>query len=260
MFRSIWLFVCAIACAAQTPANASKAPPADVDKALRARITEFYQDFVAGKFRQAEALVAEDTKDFYYGMNKARYLSFEIQKIEYSDNFTRANAIILSEQYVMFPGFADKTLKLPSQSTWKLVDGQWYWYIDPEAVAQTPFGKMRLGQLNPGSSAQPAVPPKIPTVQDLAFIFKQVKADKDAVSVKPGETAQVTITNTAQGQVSITVLEAPAKVEAKLERPNIEAGGKMQLTIQAANDAKAGVVSLRVDQTNQVIPIQVTIQ
>ena len=259
MFRSVALFLCAIAGSAQTPANPSKTPPPDVDKALRARITEFYQDFVEGKFRQAEALVAEDTKDFYYGMNKARYVSFEIQKIDYSDNFTHARAIILSEQYVMLPGFADKPLKLPSQSTWKLVDGQWYWYIDPDAVAQTPFGKVPLVQLNPSASAPPT-PPKIPTAQDLAYIFKQVKADKDAVNLKPGEPAQVTITNTAQGQVSLTVLEAPAKVEAKLEHANIAAGGKIELTIRAESDAKPGVVSLRVDQTNQVIPIQVTIQ
>lgn len=38
-----------------------KAPP-NVDEALRARITEFYQYFVDGKFRDADGLVADDSK------------------------------------------------------------------------------------------------------------------------------------------------------------------------------------------------------
>src|ERR1039458_2187897 len=39
-------------------------PPADVDAALRARVLEFFDLHVKGEFRKAEALVAEDTKDF----------------------------------------------------------------------------------------------------------------------------------------------------------------------------------------------------
>src|SRR5260370_24279308 len=69
-----------------------KAPP-DVDEALRARITGFYQAHVDKKFRQADQFVAEDTKDFYYESNKPAYLSFNIGKITYSENFTKAKAI-----------------------------------------------------------------------------------------------------------------------------------------------------------------------
>src|SRR5262252_4422911 len=112
MFRSIALCVCAASCLAQSPADLFNRPPADVDKALRVRITEFYQDHVDGKFRQAEALVAEDTKDFFYSANKPKYLSFEIQRIDYSDGFTRAKATVLCEQYVLMPGFTDKPLKV----------------------------------------------------------------------------------------------------------------------------------------------------
>jgi len=55
--------------------NPFNRPPADVDQALRARITEFFQFHVTGEYRKAEALVAEDTKDYFYDHNKPKYLS-----------------------------------------------------------------------------------------------------------------------------------------------------------------------------------------
>src|SRR4051794_2499147 len=81
-------------------------PPVEVDKALRERVQQFFDLHVKGQFRQAEALVAEDTKDFFYKGNKPRYLSCELSKIDYSDNFTKANAVMICEMYIMMPGFA----------------------------------------------------------------------------------------------------------------------------------------------------------
>jgi hypothetical protein len=43
----------------------------EVDPARSARIGEFYQEQVGGKFRQAEALVAEETKDYFYSPSQA---------------------------------------------------------------------------------------------------------------------------------------------------------------------------------------------
>lgn len=258
MFRPIALLVCVSACFAQTPADLFNKPPADVDRALRARISEFYQDHVDGKFRQADALVAEDTKDFYFQSNKPKYLSFEIQRIEYSEGFTRAKATILCEQYVMMPGFSDKPLKVPTPSTWKLVDGQWYWYVDQDALRETPFGKMTPGPFGPGGA--PSRLPAIPNGKDMAFILSQVKADKPAVSLKQGEPQQVTLTNSAQGSVTISLTGTVPGVDIKLDRMNLGAGEKAVVTLQAGNNAKPGVLSLRVEQTNQVIPIQVKIE
>ena len=254
MIRVIGILGCCVCCFAQAPGDLFNKPPADVDRALRARIDEFYQDHVEGKFRQADALVAEDTKDFYFASNKPKYLSFDIQRIDYSEGFTRAKAIILCEQYVMMPGFADKPLRVPTPSTWKLVDGQWYWYVDQTAVRQSPFGLMKPG---PGAgSGLPAVP----DAKAMAFIYTQVKADKSVVSLKPGGEEQVTLTNNAQGTVSIELTGALPGVDVKLDRMNIGAGEKGILTLRASKDAKPGVLSLRVEQTNQVIPIQVKIE
>ena len=258
MFRLIALLVCVASCFAQAPADLFNRPPADVDRALRARITEFYQDHVDGKFRQADALVAEDTKDFYFASNKPKYLSFEIQRIDYSDGFTRAKATLLCEQYVMVPGFTDKPLKVPTPSTWKLVDGQWYWYVDPEALRESPFGKRQPGPA--GATGAPPSLPAIPSAKDMTFIFSQVKADKPAVSLKRGAPEQVTLTNGAQGLVTLSLTGTLPGVDVKMDRMNLGAGEKAVVTLQSGNNARPGVLSLRVEQTNQVIPIKVTIE
>ena len=87
----------------QQPADLfTKAPPA-IDEALRDRISKFFQCQVDGKPRQAEQYVAEESKDYYYEMQKPRYLSFEIRNISYSDEFTKAKAMIAVEMTVNIP-------------------------------------------------------------------------------------------------------------------------------------------------------------
>ena len=58
-------------CVGQTSTPPADAPPPEVDQALSARIGEFYQDQVGGKFRQAETLVAEETKEYFYSASQA---------------------------------------------------------------------------------------------------------------------------------------------------------------------------------------------
>jgi hypothetical protein len=238
----------------QTAHDALNRPPAEVDRALRARITEFYDYHVKQQFRKAEDLVAEDTKEFFYSHNKPAYLSFEIKNIEYSDHFTKAKAIILCEQYVMFPGFADKPVKIPTPSTWKLENGKWYWYIDPDSLRESPFGKMTPG---PHTSSGP-VPASIPT--DVGWVMKQVKADRQQLLLAAGESALVNISNGAPGLMSITVLPAPAGLEASVDHKSLKPGEQVVLTVKAGDTAKSGIINIRVDQTQEVIPIQVTIK
>jgi hypothetical protein len=260
MFRFILFAIFATGSFAQNAGDAFNKPPADVDQALRARITEFYDLHVKGEFRKAEALVADDTKDFYYSANKTKYLSFDIARIDYSDNFTRAKATVVCEQYIMLPGFLGNAMKVPTPSTWKLVDGTWYWYVDPESLRMTPFGKMTPG---PPKESTPApatkVIPEIPTtVPD--FIYQQVKVDKTSVTLKTGDSEQVTITNSAPGPMNISLTGSVPGVNVKLDRTVLNAGEKAVLTLKAEYDAKSGVLSIQVEQTNQVIPIQVAIK
>jgi hypothetical protein len=233
-------------------------PPADVDAALRARVQEFFDLHVKGQFRKAEELVAEDTKDFFYSHNKPKYLSCELSRIDYSENFTKANAVIVCAQYIMMPGFADHPMKVPTPSTWKLENGKWVWYVDQDALLNTPFGRMKSG---PSPATGAATPPpslaSIPTSAD--FLFHQIQLDKNAVSLKAGESVEVTIANGAPGAMSVSVPAALPGLEAELDKSTLPAGGKATLTLRAAKGAKSGVLNVQVEQTMQMLPIRITI-
>jgi len=245
----------AIACFAQNPADLFNKPPAEVDQALRERMTEFFDLHVKKQFRKAEELVAEDTKDFFYSHDKPAYLSFEIKDITYSENFTKAKATVLCEQRVMLPGFADKPVKFPIPSTWKVENGKWVWYVDQEALRQSPFGKMTAG---PNASGAPGLPASIPS--DFSFILKQVRVEKDSLELKQGETAQVTITNSAPGQMNIALVEVPQGVQAKLDHGDLKAGEKVALTLRAGDQPASGVIRIRVAQTDEILPIQIVVK
>jgi hypothetical protein len=259
MLRLILLAVFASGSFAQNAGDASSQPPPDVDKALRARMTEFYDLHVKGEFRKAEALVADDTKDLYYSSDKTKYLSFEIKRIDYSDNFTRAKATVMCEQYLMMPlpGLLGKPVKVPMPSAWKLVDGTWYWYVDLDSGRTDPFGN-KLGSPRVSAPAITSIPEIPTTVPD--FIYQQVKADKASVALKAGESERVTITNGAPGAMNISLTGSVPGVEVKLDRTVLNTGEKAVLTVRAGHDAKPGVLSIQVEQTNQVIPIQVVIR
>src|SRR3954468_7432614 len=149
MHRIALFAVFATALFAQNAAKPAPKPPAAVDEALRARITEFFHYHITEEYRKAEKLVAEDSQDFFYVHNKPHYLSFEIKTIAYSDNFTKAKVSVLCEQFFNGIGFSGKPLKSPPTSTWKIEDGKWMWYVDQDELAKGPFGKMA----NAGSKA-----------------------------------------------------------------------------------------------------------
>lgn len=232
-------------------------PPAEVDAALRARVLEFFDLHVKGQFRKAEELVAEDTKDFFYSGNKPKYLGCDLSKIDYSDNFTKANAVMVCEMYIMMPGFADRPMKVPTPSAWKLVDGKWYWWVDQDALRNTPWGRMTPGAYPTKGAAAP--PPSIANFPTAESLFKQIQLDKNSVSLKGGESAEVTISNGAPGLTSLSVPAPLPGVEAKLDKSTVLAGGKAVLTLRAAKGAKSGVLNVQVEQTGQLLPIQITI-
>ncbi len=258
MHRFTLLAVFAAVCFAQADDPFKPKPPAEVDQALRARIQEFFDLHVKGQYRKAEELVAEDTKDYYYTHDKPKYLSCEISRVEYSDKFTKANAVVTCERYVMLPGFSDHPMKVPGGSTWKLVDGKWYWYVDQDALLNTPFGKMKAGDF-PSNGSRPAPPSinNIPTTGD--FLMSQVKIDPDAVRLKAGGSVEVLFHNTAPGPVDLVVFQKLRGIEAKFDHAKLHSGESATLVLKADKTAKSGVVTVQVEQTTQSLPIQVTI-
>ncbi len=245
---------------AQSPADLFQKAPPDVEEALRPRVQQFFQYHVDGKFRLAETLVAEDSKDFFYSANKPRYLSFEISKIEYSDEFTKAKATVICEMFIPVLGFTTTPMKVPIPSHWKLVDGVWYWYVDTSKLNETPFGTMKPGPNGGGAAGLPA-PPTPETAKQL--LAGAVRVDKSSVQFKPGVNAtdHVTIENHMPGKITLA-LNSPAgdSLELKLDRTALNAGEKAVLLVHAKPETPPHprTVNVRVVETNQVLPVKIS--
>jgi hypothetical protein len=140
------------------PARNSADPqaPPKVDRALRARVTQFLNYHVTGEFRKAETLVAKDSKDIFYNRSKPRYMSCKgITSIHYSENFTKAYVTAMCALPVVIQP-SDNELQsdstalpwsaptVPLPSMWKLEGGKWFWYIDKELDRKSPFGTMPI--------------------------------------------------------------------------------------------------------------------
>lgn len=256
------LLLWAAVCLAQDPAALFEKAPPDIDEALRARITKFYQAHVEGKFRAADALVAEDSKDAFFEADKTRCRSFNLMSVKYSDSFSRAVAVIACETDFPMPMGRPMAVKMPVRSQWKTVDGQWFWYLDPvsDKEAVTPFG-IRKPQ-NPQQPAAAAAPRVAP--MDIETVFKQVKTDKQEVSFDPSAKGvnRVVVTNQMLGSISVS-LDPPVLegLDLKLDRTSLGQGESAVLSIayEPAKNRKpsAAVVRVIVSPLGQALPIQI---
>jgi hypothetical protein len=258
MWKVLTVLVTASCLWGQNPADLfHKAPPA-VDEALRARISKFFQAHVDGKFRLAEPLVAEESKDFFYSTNKPKYLGFEIRDIAYSDDFKLAKATVVTKMVIMAPGFLDKPVPVPVPSRWKLVNGDWYWYVSEDDLNMTPFGKMKAGNGGSGSGSTPA----IPGPEEAARLLKAVKPDKDEIELKAREASsgEFTIVNGMPGHVTLSLdpVRYPG-VAARIDTTDLEAGAKAHVTVEwtpGAAPARQINLMVRVQPTNQYIRLR----
>jgi hypothetical protein len=270
MMRVLPLFLAAAALFGQTAAAPENAP-AEVDAALRARAMEFYQLEIDGKFGQALRLVAEDTKDLFVGSSKPAYQSFQIQKIRYSDNFSKAEVLGLVTRLLPIEGFMGHPLPTKMTSRWKLENNQWCFYVDPQKdLPATPFGRpMPPGMMPPGMPA-PTLGPSAATVsqppmpKNLANP-RSLLANKTEVQLaSPGpSTVQVAISNPSPWPVGLTVADPKvAGLTVKLDRLTIKPGEKALLGITSSADMQIPkmpiTVLIKVPQANQTIPIKVS--
>ncbi|MEQ1886221.1 MAG: hypothetical protein ABL967_14240 [Bryobacteraceae bacterium] len=128
---------------AQGPAADSPKPPADVDSALRARAKEFLQYNVDGNYRKAYDMVAEDSRDFYFGMAKPKYSMFEISDVAFSENFTKALVKGTVKRPVPFMG-QNVEMPMPISDSWKLESGKWMWVQPQTKTVSTPMGEVPI--------------------------------------------------------------------------------------------------------------------
>ncbi|MGA3018555.1 MAG: hypothetical protein ABSF62_15645 [Bryobacteraceae bacterium] len=260
-FRIAIAVLLAAACFAQTTPPDAPKPPAGVDQALRARVNEFYGLLLKRDFRKAEALIAEDTKDYYYGIGKPDFTKFELLEIRYSDDFTHATAIVQCTQKVVQPGFplSEWNLKIPS--AWKLENGNWYWYVSQTEV-MTPVGivkKVEAGNGAGGSApATDGGPPKVvPKPPD--FAYGKVAADKNMVTLEENKAEKVTIVNGSTGEIRLS-MPKQLGLDLQLEPAVLLAGEKAVLTVRALRDSVSGVVYVEVIPTGEIVAVKVEVK
>ena len=216
----------------QNPAALFDKAPAGIDEALRARITKFYQFHVEGKFRAADELVAEESKDAFFAADKTRCRSFEILKVNYSDDFTRATAAVACDTDLVLP-VGSFPVKMPIGSKWKTVAGQWMWYTDPVSKAGTPTPIGLNSPVSVSPPAQAATPAFAPV--DLATVPNLVKADRQQVTFDPATAGEqrVVVTNGMPGGVALRI--EPAQLEGfemSFDRTSLEQGQSATLSIR----------------------------
>ena len=187
---------------AAATAFAQQQPPeaAAAEAAVRSRAQEFFQMQVDKKYRQAESMVADESKDAYYDGRKFNIKSFDIQKIVLSDNNTRAQVTMKAKVTLMMAGAGTVDLDVPSTTDWKRQGDQWVYVIAPDI--ETPFGKM-----NPqaGQAAAPTLD-KTGKAPDIKSLMNAVKLDREMILMTSGSSEVATITNDLPGEV---ILEMP---------------------------------------------------
>jgi len=236
-----------------SPIFAQPKPPKPVDEALRARVNEFYEYHVTEEYRKAEKMVAADSADLFYVRQKPKYESFEIKTIEYRDNFKTAKVTVTVEAYMHGVGFEGQKLKTPSVSSWKVVDGIWCWYVDPEELARGPFGK----SANAGTKPVPGTPvPEMKVPDTPAMALGLLMVDKESVVVKPGITETVTITNGSAGTVGLEVQQVLPDIKITLDKKSLNRGEKAVATLVCGDNPHGGEIGFLVMPTQEVIHVQ----
>src|SRR5690242_16159365 len=265
MHRALLLFLLAtVTLRAQTPSESLDKPPQDIDDALRSRIQQFYDYHVAGKYRQAERLVAEESKDDFYILSKPELKSFKIARIEYSDKFTKAKVVIVGATPVLLPMAGGKIMDMPFASYWKIEDGEWCWYYNKEAARHTPFGDVKTPsetKTGNGPTSRPA-PPNV-TIEALQ---SALKVDRTQIDLAPGKPQSIKVTNTLPGPASLSV-DSPLRplaqtgITATFDKKNLTGNDSAVLTLSVGPDARVGLVPIMITvaPTNQVLNLTIKV-
>jgi len=242
---------------------AQQKPSPEVDQALRARITQFHQAYVDGKFRVAEQLVAEDSRDFFFEIEKQRYEAFGPPEITYSDNGTKARVMVVVTMEVRNARMGKITVRPPVTSFWKLENGQWYWYHLQEKVFDTPFGKAVIRDEKEPDDAQK----KLASFKRVSpsELLNQVRVSATVVNLSSFEPAsgEVKVSNNLPGQVTLDIQFPPMEgLTITPDKKVLKSGETATVSFQSkpVNSTPKGtiIVNIVVQPLNQTFPITVT--
>jgi hypothetical protein len=226
---------------------------AEAEKAVRARAEQFYQLEVAKNFRAAWALVAEDTKDYFFDSGRPDLQSVVIDKVELSDNNTRALVTVKVKRMMIVPGMVGQVFEFPGVSAWKFENGDWFWYVDQSAGLDTPFGKIKP------SGATGGKVPSLPGIPDLASLKNQITIDRTAVTLSDATPVQtVTIANHLPGPVTIEIQGIDGLI---VDSENKQLGAQQTATISfhaKPGSKPTGTVGINVNPLGQHFDVAVS--
>ncbi|HEY3839588.1 MAG TPA: hypothetical protein VGL72_23620 [Bryobacteraceae bacterium] len=261
MRRFLLLFLLPLWLPAQPPTLDK--PPQDVDDALRARVTQFYDYYSAGKARRCEDLIVEESKDDFYNLNKPNMESFKINNIEYSDNFTKAKVVLLAKMPVLFPMIGAKIMEQPIASFWRQENGAWFWYYNKSAAMRTPFGDASRGGPKAGDGT---VNPLNSPQTNLDLIQSALKVDRTRIDLSSGKAESVKVTSSLPGAASLVVecLLGPLDklgLSAIFDKKDLKGQETATLTLTAGSDTRPGAYPLRimVKPTGQILDLTVNV-
>jgi hypothetical protein len=214
-------------------AHAQSSPEAvDAERALRQRVEEFYKLQQDKKFRQAEDYVAEESKDDYYNARKQVVNDFHVEKIVLTDDNTKANVTVKTKVVVLFAGVQEFDMR--NETTWKIDNGKWCWYLDPATKNLTPFGRMETFD-NAGVPDIKGLD-KTGEAPDLNEILKKISIDRTVVAFTGNALSQsVTITNGTLGPLTLALDPHVAKIaglNTEIDKLNLDGGQKATVTLK----------------------------
>lgn len=250
----------------KSPLQSSPQAPPEVDAALRARVSQFYQFEVEEKYYQALQLVAEDTRNSYVGASKGTTRSYEIRGIQYAGDFTRAEVVAMVSRVMQMEGFIGHPLTVRETTHWKLENGEWCYYNESrKGLYSSPFAQMFHQVMAPPPGERPAPSHPLPPAPDNLPAPVGLTADKHSVTLKSSgpSSEQVAISNAAASPVALTLTNPKiAGLTVNLDRMALKPGEKAILNIQSTGGARFPkapiIIVVKVQQTNQVIPIRVS--
>lgn len=257
---------------AQDAAPSPSQPPKDVDDALRARVTQFYQNYITGKFSDAYAMVAPEAQNAFIESGKAEYQECRTTKVEYGDNFTTAQVSEVCKGEWHWHGHTSPS-DIPVASNWKILNGQWVWYWVKPRTVPNPFAPNGVTVLPPDydpNATAKSIPKDLHAVAQN--ILHKVNVDKMSVSLRADSQSkdEVHVRNDMPGAVHLALAPSPvAGMTATASKVDLKANETAVITVSYAPDDKSIVcgecasrirrawVQLTVEPTEQVFQIEV---
>ncbi|MFN0104787.1 MAG: hypothetical protein ACKV2U_22220 [Bryobacteraceae bacterium] len=253
----IFALAAALSTGAQEQPNLFNAAPPEFEKALRERVSGFYQAYVDGKFRSAEQYVCEDTRDLHYNQEKSKIRGFEIIKFSWDDGFKKASAVTTVQTTIQMRG-QNIPAAAPMATSWRLEEGKWCYFVDPTLGRQTPMGRMKPG---PGNAKGMNIDDMI---NNPNIILNQVKVSKERFLLRSWEKSadSVVITNGMPGSISIAFqTETVPGLTQKIEKMEMGPGetSRIELVYDPKDETAKPTLraSLKIDPFGRTIIIPV---